>query len=120
MLAVYGSSYYAGEAAVTEHELGQGKVIHVGSAFSRQNMKHLFGYTGILEPFKEWIDAPETVETVMRTKEGKRYLFVLNFQSSEVEITLHKKATALYTGKTVQGRCTMSAYETAVFELCEE
>ena len=119
-LAVYASSYYAGEAAVTEHEFGKGKVIHLGSAFSRQNMKHLFKYTGILEPFAEWIDAPETVEVVMRVKDGKRYLFVLNFHSSEVEITLRKKATALYTGETVLGRCTMSAYETAVYELSEE
>ena len=47
-------------------------------------------------------------------------LFILNFQFSEVEIILHKKAAALYTGETVQGRYTILAYETAVFELCEE
>lgn len=35
VLASYGNSYYAGEAALTEHAVGDGRVLHLGSAFHR-------------------------------------------------------------------------------------
>lgn len=119
VLAAYGNSYYAGEAAVTEKALGKGRTIHFGSTFSRESMKRLFDYTGILEPFRDVAAAPETVELVMRKKEGKRYLFVLNFQPEEVEYTLKKTGVLMYTGETVTGKCTLPAYGTAVYEIKE-
>lgn len=117
VLAAYKNSYYAGAAALTEHCLGKGRTIHLGSTFSRENMKQLFEYTGILEPFKDVIEAPETVEVVMRRKEGKSYLFVLNFQSEEVEYTLKREAVLMYTGEKYIGKCCLKAYGTAVYEI---
>lgn len=115
--AVYGNSYYAGEPAVTEKELGSGRAIHFGSTFSRENLNWLFGYLGIKEPFSDVIDAPESLEVVMREKEGKKYLFTLNFQAGEVEFTLRKKTRLMYTGGEAEGVQSLSAYGTAVYEI---
>lgn len=114
-LAVYGNSYYAGKTAVTERKLGNGKALHFGSTFSRENLNWLFEYLGIKEPFAELIDAPETLEVVLREKEGKKYLFVLNFQAEEVSFVLQKEMLLLYTGELVQGRQTLPAFGTAVY-----
>ena len=120
VLAVYESSYYAGKAAVTEKHIGKGRTIHFGSTFSRENVKKLLEYTGVLEPFGEFIEAPATVQVVMRENGGKRYLFVLNFQADEVECVLKKPGKLMYTGETARGTLRLPAFGTAVYEMAEE
>lgn len=89
----------------------------MGSAFSRQNTEWLFDYVGIKEPFKEAVNAPQELEVVMRRKDDKRYLFVLNFQPKEESFILKQEAKLLYTGERVQGVQSLPAYGTAVYEL---
>ncbi|MCC8168437.1 MAG: beta-galactosidase, partial [Clostridiales bacterium] len=115
VLARYENSYFAGEPAVTEHAYGKGKVIHFGSTFTRESSGWLFNYLGIAEPFADLIDAPAEAEVVLRRKDGKEYLFVLNFQAYEISYTLHKEAVLMYTGEHLTGRQTLGAYGTAVF-----
>ncbi|MCD8118113.1 MAG: beta-galactosidase [Lachnospiraceae bacterium] len=117
VLANYGNSYFAGKAAVTEHQYGNGRVIHFGSTFTRESLKEIFAYLGILEPFAEYIDAPEEAEVVLRRKDGRNYLFVLNFSAGEIAYTLKKEAVLLYTGETAIGMCKLLAYGTAVYEI---
>lgn len=117
VLAAYGNSYYAGQAALTERRYGKGRVLHLGSTFTRDTVKRLLDYTGILEPFQPWIEAPEGVEVVLREKEGRKFLFVLNFQPVRQTITLMQKAALLYTGQTVRGDVELLPYGTAVYEL---
>lgn len=117
VLARYGNSYYAGEAALTEHPCGKGRVLHLGSTFTRETVRRLLDYAGVLEPFRRWIQAPEGVEVVLRQKGGRRSLFVLNFQPTPQRIALMQEATLLYTGQEVQGEVVLPPYGTAVYEL---
>ncbi len=119
ILAAYANSYYAGQAALTEHPYGKGRVLHFGSTFTRDVIKRLLDYTGVREPFRRWIEAPEGVELVLRQREGKRYLFVLNFLENPQTITLRQSAILLYTGQQVQGEVHLAPFETAVYELLE-
>lgn len=116
-IAVYGNNYFAEKAAITERKLGKGKAIHFGSTFSRKNMSWLFDHLGIKEPFAEMIEAPETLEVVLRKKGEKRFLFVLNFQAEEMSFLLRKEMKVLYTGDTVSGEQSLPAYGTAVYEV---
>lgn len=116
-LAHYGNGYFKGQAAVTEKRTGKGRVIHFGSTFSRENVKQLFRYLGILEPMREYIEAPEGVEVVLREKNDKKYLFVLNFQAEEISCIIKKKAKMMYNGEEMCGTCTLAPYGTAVYEL---
>lgn len=117
VLATYGNSYYAGKTAITEKLTGKGKTIHFGSTFSRENLEWLFDYLGLKEPFADIIEAPETLEVVMREKNENRYLFVLNFQSNEMKYELKKKMILMYSGETVSGTQTLPAYGTAVYKI---
>ena len=117
VLDTYKTGYYAGEACLTEHSLGKGRVIHLGSAFSRDRVRRLFDYCGILEPFSEYLSAPEGVELVMRRKNGRTFLFTLNFQASEQKITLHAPMTLLCSGETAEREIILPPFGTAVYEL---
>lgn len=102
VLARYQSSYYAGEAALTEKRIGKGRVLHFGAAFTRDSVRQLLDYAGALEPFAGVVDAPEEVQVVMREKDGARYLFLLNYQPVPAAAMLKVLAADLYTG----GQCT--------------
>ena len=56
--------------------------------------------------FKEYIEAPETAEVIMREKDGEKYIFVLNYQAEKIEYTLQKPMIALYDKTEATGRCT--------------
>ena len=53
----------------------------------------------------------------VRSKNGVRYLFVLNYEKRPVEITLHRKGTDLYTGNEIEGSQTLDGYGTMVIRL---
>lgn len=117
ILAEYANSYYAGKAALIEKKIGKGRTLHLGSTFSRENVKQLLAYVGVLHPFADMIEAPEGVEVVLRRKEGKEYVFILNFQKTEQKIYLKKNMQLLYDGKMYSGEITMKPYETGVYQI---
>ena len=118
VLARYENGYYAGEAALTEHRVGKGRVLHLGSAFSRDILPGLLGYAGIISPFAELIEADgKDVELSLRRKGGRTFLFTLNFRPSEISFVLKKKMRFLYEDKEVSGPQTLPAFGTAVYEV---
>ena len=117
VLARYQTSYYAGEASLTEKQTGKGRTLHLGSAFSRETVKKLLEYTGICEPFRQIAEAPEDVQLVMRRKDGTSYLFALNYMPEERTVTLKQPATALYTGEECSGRIVLPPFGTAVWQI---
>ena len=118
-LAFYDNSYYAGKPAVIRKNTGKGYAIHFGSTFSRENMKVLLEYTGILEPFQEMLQAPQEVEVIQRVKGNKKYFFVLNYMGSEQKIVLKKQMRSLYDNVIANGEICMKPYETIVYEVLE-
>ncbi len=118
VLARYADSYYKGEAALTKHRTGKGRVLHLGSAFSRDTLPMLLKYAGAISPFTELIEADgKDVELTLRRKNERTFLFVLNFQAAEVSYTLLTPMRALYTGEEVSGPQMLPAFGTAVYEV---
>ena len=117
VLARFGCSYYAGEAALTERRLGKGRAVHLGGAFSREAARLILAHVGLLEPFAEKVSAPQEVELAMREKDGQQYLFALNYQNTPQTITLHEQAYSLFTGEAAQGEIELEPYGVQVFRL---
>ena len=118
-LAFYDNSYYAENPAIIRKNTGKGYAIHFGSTFSRESMKVLLEYTGILEPFQAMLEAPQEVEVIQRVKGNKKYFFVLNYMGSEQKIVLKKQMRSLYDNVTVNGEICLKPYETIVYEVLE-
>ena len=117
VLARFASSYYAGEAALTENRIGEGRVLHLGGAFSREATQMILEHLGLLEPFAGLISAPQEAELIMREKDGEKYLFVLNYREYPANITLHTPAVSLFSGETAQGAMALAPYGVEVFKI---
>lgn len=117
ILATYANSYYAGKGALVEKQAGRGRTLHFGSCFTRKNVRQLFQYVGILEPFSEYIKAPKELEVVLRQKNGRKFLFVLNFMEREVKYELKQEMKLLYDNSKVNGECSLPEFGTAVYEI---
>ncbi len=117
VLAEYKTSYYAGEPALVETRLGEGRILHFGGTFTRNNVKAFLEYVGILETFSDYIQAPEECEIAVRGKEGKDYLFVLNFSKEKKEIVLGREMTDMDTGEAAKGTVELAPYETKVYKI---
>lgn len=116
VLAVYGNSFYAGKAALIEKKTGKGQTLHLGSAFSRQNTELILDYLEIKEPFRNLAEAPEGVELVMRRKEGREYLIVLNYQFTSQKIVLKKPMMSVFKEEEVYGEMEIPAFGVEVFQ----
>lgn len=117
VLAEYGNSFYKGAAAFTEHAFGKGRVLHFGSTFSMQNLPEILAEARVTSPFEKYAEAEESVELVLRKKNGYTYLFALNYEGKEAEIDLKKTCLSMYDNKTVSGKIKLAPYETAVYKV---
>lgn len=117
VLARYASSFYAGEAALVENTVGKGRVLHLGSVFSVSNLKQLLAYVGVLTPWKHVAELPESLELTAREKEGRTFLFLLNYRAEEQTFTLHKPVKSLLHGELAAGEHTLPKFGFEVIEL---
>lgn len=117
-LATYDNMYYAGKPALTENKLGKGRAMYFGAGFSAAACKRFLIELGQAEAFGALVGAPPCVEIAAREKDGKRYLFCLNFMGESVRLDIKKPLTELLSGKTLEkGKAEMAAYDVFVLEL---
>ena len=114
VLARYTSNYYEGKPALTEHALGEGRVLHFGGTFTRDTVQALLAYVGILSPYEAKAELPGECELCVRAKAGKRYYFILNYSAGEREICLKQEMTDLCSGQKRKGRVCLKGYETII------
>lgn len=95
VIGTYQGSYYRGEAALTEHPVGKGKVLYWGSVFDEATVTALLQLLGIASPAEEIAEVDEGVTLVLREKDGTQYLFTLNYMTEEREVRMKKPAVFL-------------------------
>ena len=115
--ARYKTGYFDGDGALVENGYGEGRVLHLGSAFGAENTLMIFEHLGLTNPAADVIDAPADVELVLREKDGKRWLFVLNYQDREMEITLKREMLSLLEDKMLCGAVSLRPYEVKVLRI---
>ncbi len=90
-------------------------MLHFGGTFTRETAAAILRYLNIASPWQDILTLSEDCELAVREKEGKRWLFVLNYAPQPRKITLHKCLTDTETGQTVSGELTLDPYEGKVF-----
>lgn len=114
VLARYADGQYAGAPALTSHSYGSGRCLHFGGVFSREAAVSLLKYLDAGMPFDAWGEYPEEVETVLREKDGKQVLFLLNYQPYTAEVRWKRPVISLLTGTVYDGTLWMPGYGTDV------
>lgn len=114
--ASYVSDYYAGSGALVSNSYGKGKAYYYGSAFGEESAGIFLRKLGVARPYGETVTLPETCEIAVREKEGRKYMFILNYGKDAVTIDLHKEVTDLESGKRILGKKELEGY--GVMVLC--
>lgn len=114
--ARYASDYYAGAGALVSNTYGKGKAYYYGTAFSEDAAEAFLENLGVAAPYAEIMEVPEKCELAVREKNGKEYIFVLNYDKEAAKIRVHKEMKNLLTGEVTQGEAVLKGYGVAVFE----
>lgn len=117
VLAEYAGNYYKGRPALIENSYGKGRVLHFGGTFTQESVKALLEYVGVLKPYENIIELPKNCEITVKKKEGKTYIFVLNYVEKPQEIFIKKAVKDMDTKEQIQGKICLEAYETKVYEV---
>lgn len=115
--AFYTSDYYAGTCALVCNSHGKGQAWYYGSAFTEEAAEVFLDKLGVKTPYKDLLEVPKECEIAVRSKDGERYLFVLNYSKEPVRILFHKESLDLYTKETVSGEKILEGYGTMVVKL---
>lgn len=113
----YINTYYAGQAGLIENKYGKGTVYYFGGAFNLDTAKVFLEKLGVAHPFKQYINAPEECEIAIRTLEDRKYLFVLNYMKTPVQIELKDSFINMYNEQKEVGLVEIEAYGTRVYKI---
>jgi beta-galactosidase len=117
LVGTYTSDYYAGSGALVCNQYGEGTAYYYGTAFNEAAAKVFLEKLGVSSPYRDIVEVPESCEIAVRSKEGQKFLFVLNYDKKPAEITLHTEGVNLYTGEKISGKQMLEAYGTLVVKL---
>ena len=115
VLARYTSSYYAGTPALIRNRYGKGEAYYFGGAFAVDTAKAFLDKLGVGAPYGEVLDLPECCELAVREKDGRKYLFVLNYASESVKAVVKKELREFFGGEVIKGEVELGAYEVKIF-----
>lgn len=112
--AVYTEDYYKDQPAITFNSYGEGTAVYVGSAFGVQTARTLIHKLKISAPCGEKIDIPEACELAIRERDGKEYVFILNYSAQEQTLIFKTDYFDLITGKEILGERKLQPYDVLV------
>jgi len=104
VLAEYGSDFYKGMPVLTVNRFGQGQAWYVASSPDGRFMTDFLSSLCADKGIKPLVNAPAGVESTLRVKDGRSFLFLLNHNAEESEVDLAgRQGTDLLSGQRVQG-----------------
>lgn len=117
VVARYNSSYYKGEGALVENKIGMGRALHLGATFNEKNLDLIMAYLGQVGPCRGLVDVPEDIEVSVRVKDGKRYMFLLNYMFESRSVNFKKYVKNLETKEELCGLVNLKPFEVLVVEI---
>ncbi|MHB0856428.1 MAG: beta-galactosidase [Anaerolineae bacterium] len=118
VLARYEEGFMAGWAAATARRVGQGLAAYLGTTGPELTGAILDGLlrdAGIEAPVQ--VDAPASVEVVVRESGDRRVLFLLNHAAEACTVRVGEAATDLLSGDAVGGPLALEGYGVQVLRL---
>ena len=103
IVGTYAKEFYAGRAAITMNEFGEGKAIYIGTVSHQPFYNDLIVWLRQMCNLHPLLKVPDTVEVSMRQKGDSRIFFLLNHQNSPVRITFYKPMHDFLTARTFTG-----------------
>lgn len=117
--ATYGQYWYAGKPVVTCNRYGKGSAWYIGTQAERDWLEAFYAQLARERGIQPMLaDTPDCVEVLERTRDDKRYLFLLNHSMEQVSVDLGAvSGTNLMTGEAVSGQLELQSFGKAVIEI---
>jgi beta-galactosidase len=112
----YRAEYYAGRAAATLNDHGQGQVLYAGTLGDEALHETLVRWATATAGIEPTLHAPEGVEATERWQGGNRFLFLLNHSDQVQEVLLPELYLDLLSGEELQGTVGMEAKSALVLQ----
>lgn len=119
VLGTYTSGSYAGTPALVRNRFGKGEAYYFGGAFGEDTVRVFLEKLGVAEPYGKMISLPEGCELALREKEGRCYLFVLNYTAEPAEINIHTSLYNLLEQREETGRQILEKYGVRIYRVKE-
>ena len=87
-LATYGDDFYAGTPVVTRNRIGNGHADYIATDPEDRFLDDYLGGLLARHDIRAPLEAPAGVEVAVRTRDGRRLLFVLNHTDEEARVVL--------------------------------
>jgi beta-galactosidase len=94
----YTQDYYAGRPAITLNQIGQGRVVYVGTVGDMLLYRALVGWSLGMVDVESLLPVPDGVEVAERWQGDRRLLFVLNHTGRMQHVTLDSRYVNLLGG----------------------
>ena len=114
VLANYSADWFAGRAAITAHDHGEGMAIYIGVIPSDHLMDRVVGWACKQRDIVSPLGVSRGVEVTVREKDGSRYVFLLNGTGSRQTTDIGDGGVDLSSGEDVSGSVTLEPLETMV------
>ncbi len=116
VLAAYKGNYYDGAPALVANKIGKGTAYYFGAGFSTDTAQVFLRKLGFDKPFGKMLELPEEVELAVRSRDGREYMFLLNYLPTVLEINIKQPMRDLLTGEILSGTAELSKYGVRVLE----
>ncbi len=113
--ATYDKGYYAGKAAVTQNQVGDGSVWYIGTeSASTELYSRIAGYIGDQAGISKGPSLPEGVEFATREKGGKKIFFLINYTEKAQSVRLERAYQNALTGSAEPVEVSIPAFDVKV------
>jgi beta-galactosidase len=103
VLGTYTKDFYAGKAALTVNEFGNGKAIYFGTVSHQEFYYDLIHWVRQMCQLYPLMKVPDAVEVSMCEKADRRVFFILNHQGNPVRLHFYKPTNDYLSGKKFSG-----------------
>lgn len=112
-----GAGHYAGSPAVVWNAWGMGSAYYFGGVFTQATAGAIADRIGLESPLRNLVMPPPDVELAIREKDGERFVFLLNYATTDQVVDLRRPLHDLLSDTDVAGRVAIEPYGVIVFKL---
>ncbi len=112
VLATYTDQYFSGSPALTVNAFGRGKAYYIAARTKGSFLAEFYGRLVADLAIRRALDTelPPGVTAQLRTDGETRFVFLMNFNDHQTQVTLDKTYTDLLTGRTRGAAVTLERY----------
>ncbi|WP_462411579.1 beta-galactosidase [Neobacillus sp. Marseille-QA0830] len=118
VLAEYGSDFYQGQPALTEHAYGEGHAYYVAFHSDGEFLVDFYQELVNRKNIRKIVDTEHCPDVMIRERESqdKKYLFVMNFSTQERKLTIPAGYSSYRGNELVDNELIFNGYEFAILE----